>query len=155
VIQRQATAFWPGKKNITAFVRVSFTSRRAAEEADTNSDVHRICWCWDGWGRDPRKQKDFCTTKQHKKKSNAVTKRRKQKISWELDVGVCYSITATRFLCYISFSSFWSAYGNGNLFGTNRTKKWVRNCKSEGRMDVFPNPPPASLGAARIENFPT
>jgi len=59
-----------------------------------------------GGGRDPREQKDFCTT---------VTKRQKQKISWASDVGVCYSITGTRFLYYISLSTIWWVRGNGNL----------------------------------------
>jgi len=51
-----------------------------------------------------------------------------------LDVGVCYSFTDPRFLCYISLSTIWSAHGNGNLFGTNRTKNWFRNWKSVGRV---------------------
>ena len=45
-----------------------------------------------GWGRDPRKQKDSCTT---------VKKRPKQKISRALALGVCYSITDTRFPYHI------------------------------------------------------
>jgi len=80
-----------------------------------------------GWGRDPRKQTDFCTT---------VKKRPKQKISWVLDVGVCYSITGTRFPYYISLSTISWARGNGNVFGTNRTSKWVRNWNSEGRVST-------------------
>ena len=54
-----------------------------------------ICRLWDvgGRGRDPRKQNDFGTT---------VKKRQKQKISWALDVGVCYSITGTRIPYYIT-----------------------------------------------------
>jgi len=55
-----------------------------------------IYWDVGGWGRDPRKQKDFCTT---------VKKRQKQKISWALDVGVCYIMSGTRFPYYISFST--------------------------------------------------
>jgi len=35
----------------------------------------------------------------------------------------------------ITYDSVW-AHGNGNLFGTNRTKKWVRNWKSEGRVST-------------------
>jgi len=80
-----------------------------------------------GWGRDPRKQQDFCTT---------AKKRQKQQISWALDVGVCYNITGTRFPCYISLSTIWSAHGNGNLFGTNRTKKCFRQWKWEGRVST-------------------
>jgi len=80
-----------------------------------------------GWGRDPRKQKDFRTT---------VKKRPKQKISLASDVGVCYSITGTRVPYYISLSTFWTSHGNGNLFGTNRTKKWVRNWQREGRVST-------------------
>jgi len=78
-----------------------------------------------GWGRDPRKQQDFCTT---------VKKRQEQKIPWALDVGVCYSFTGTRFPCYISLSTMNWESGTGNLFGTNRTKRWFRNWESEGRV---------------------
>ena len=80
-----------------------------------------------GWGRDPRKQKDLCTT---------VKKRPKQKISWALEVGVCYKITGTRFPYYISSSTIQWAHGNSNLFGTNRTTKWVPTWKSEGRVST-------------------
>ena len=95
------------------------------------NDIWYACpWRRDvgGWGRDPGKQKDLCTT---------VKKRQKQKISWALDVGVCYIIiTGTRFPYCISLSTIEWARSNGNLFGTNRTKKWVRNWKSEGRVST-------------------
>jgi len=46
------------------------------------------------------------------------------------------SFTGTRIPCYISLSTINWASGNGNLFGTNRTKKWVRNWKSEERVST-------------------
>jgi len=49
-----------------------------------------------GGGRDPKKQKESCTT---------ISKRQKQKISSVQDVGVCYIITGTRFPYYISLST--------------------------------------------------
>ena len=61
-----------------------------------------------------------------------------------MDVGVCYSFTGTRFPCYISLSTINWASCNGNLFGTNRTKKWARNWQSEGRdlqCGYLPQPP--------------
>jgi len=36
----------------------------------------------------------------------------------------------------MSLSTSQWACGNRNLFGTNRTKKWVRNWKSEGRVST-------------------
>jgi len=73
-------------------------------------------------------------THENKKIFVPLSRKDKKQISWALDVAVCYIITFTRFPYYISLSTIQWARSNGNLFGTNRTKKWVRIWKSEGRV---------------------
>jgi len=75
-------------------------------------------------------------TQENKKIFMSLSKKDKKKISWALDVGVFYIITGTRFPYYMSLSTSQWARGNGNLFGTNRTQKWVRNWISEGQVST-------------------
>jgi len=67
-------------------------------------------WDVEGGGREPRKQKDFCTT---------LKKRQTPKIPCPSDAGICYSITGTRFPYYIT----WWACGNGTLLVQIKPKK--------------------------------
>ena len=87
-------------------------------ESDSLPDLEGSQETWGAGVETQENKNDFCTT---------VKKRPKHKIFRALDVGVCYSFTGTRFPCYMSLSTMNLASGNGNLFGKNRTKKWVRN----------------------------
>ena len=79
-----------------------------------------LLWDEGGWGRDPRKQKDFCTTVKTMQK---------------------HSFLLRRLLQHFCLLFFLFLFLSACLFGTNRTEKWVRNWKSEGRVDVIPQPP--------------
>ena len=81
---------------------------------DLNSDLYRLCGSLHGldtfWARGLSwiNRETTTTTKLTQiwnGKLGTDKKRPTQKISWALDVGVCYSITDTRFPCYISLST--------------------------------------------------
>jgi len=71
-----------------------------------------LTWTLGAGGRDPSKQKDFCTT----------VKKLRQIFFLASDVGVCYSITGTRFPYYISLGTILWAHNNRNVLVQIKTK---------------------------------
>jgi len=110
-----------------------------------------------GGSRDPKKQKEFCSTIQKSQKPN---------ISLKVDVGVCYevgmisrllkhiglfcrmsllnvatpySVTGTRFPQNISFSAIRSVCGNGTLIGTThevRSSRVINGYRQPGYLPL-------------------
>ena len=103
----------------------------------TCMNTHHAAWPYETWGA------GVVTRRNTKNRVPLCKKDPKKNV---ISPGACYSITGTRFPCYISLSTIWWARGNGNLLVQIEPKIGFESetVKNGYRQSGYLPPPPKS-----------